>query len=475
MSVTTAPQHAARGYEYRWMVMAVVIVADVMDLLDATIANLAGPSIRADLGGSESTLQWVLAAYTMSFAVGLVISARAGDLVGRRRMFIIGMAGFTIASLLSGLAPTAGALIAFRVLQGAFGAVMIPQGLAMVKQSFHPDDLQKAFIPFGPIMGLAAVLGPIMAGFLIDADLFGSGWRMIFLINIPVGVVGTVLAVKYLPDLPRNREQKVDVRGSVLLAVASALLIYPLVQGREQDWPTWCFLMMAASGLVFSGFVVSERRSRHPVIERSLFRNRGFVAGVVFLASFFVAMNGVMLIVNLFIQLGLGFSPMHTGLAMTPLALGLAVGAASSGAALGPKFGRKVLHAGLAVIGLGMLGLWWTIDRTGTAATGWELAPALFVAGLGSGAIFAPLFDIILADLGDHEVGTGSGVLNAAQQFSGALGVAIIGTVFFQWLPRAGWADSTKDIVWVTLACYAVSFLVAFLLPKKAREGAELA
>jgi MFS family permease len=227
--------------------------------------------------------------------------------------------------------------------------------------------------------------------------------------------------------------------------------------------------------VVFAGFVISERRSAHPVIERSLFRNRGFVAGVVFLASFFVAMNGVMLIVNLFIQLGLGFTPMHTGLAMTPLAVGLAIGAAASGAALGPKFGRKVLHGGLVVIGLGMVALWWTIDQQGMSASGWDLAPALFVAGLGSGAIFAPLFDIILADLSDHEVGTGSGVLNAAQQFSGALGVAIIGTIFFQWLPSEGWADATKGIVWVSVACYAVSFLVAFLLPKEAREGAELA
>src|SRR3954449_9126176 len=223
MSVTTpspaaeAPTSAPRGYQYRWMVMAVVIVADVMDLLDATIANLAGPSIRADLGGSETTPQWVLPAHTMSFAVGLVISARAGDLVGRRRMFIIGMAGFTVASLLSGLAPTAGALIAFRVLQGLFGAVMIPQGLAMVKQSFHPDDLQKAFIPFGPIMGLAAVLGPILAGFLIDADLFGSGWRLIFLINIPVGVVGTFLAVGSLPDIPRDPDARLDPWGALLL------------------------------------------------------------------------------------------------------------------------------------------------------------------------------------------------------------------------------------------------------------------
>jgi EmrB/QacA subfamily drug resistance transporter len=467
------PPPESRGYQFRWMVMAVVIIADVMDLLDATIANLAGPSIRADLGGGQSTLQWVLAAYTMSFAVGLVVSARAGDLVGRRRMFIIGMAGFTVASLLSGLAPTAGALIAFRVLQGLFGAVMIPQGLAMVKQSFHPDDLQKAFIPFGPIMGLAAVLGPILAGFLIDADWFGTGWRMIFLVNIPVGVIGTVLAITYLPEIPRDRGARLDVRGSLLLAVASALLIYPLVQGREQDWPAWCFLMMGAAVLTFVAFVVSERRSAHPVIERSLFRNRGFVAGVVFLASFFVAMNGLMLIVNLFIQVGLGFTPMHTGVAMTPLAVGLAIGAASSGAALGPKFGRRVLHGGLAVIGIGMGGLWLTINHVGMSASGWDLAPALFVAGLGSGAIFAPLFDIILADLSEHEVGTGSGVLNAAQQFAGALGVAIIGTVFFQWLPSHGWADATKGIVLVSLACYVVSFLVAFLLPKQAREGAE--
>src|SRR4051794_41093838 len=468
------PVQAPRGYQYRWMVMAVVIIADVMDLLDATIANLAGPSIRAELGGGASTLQWVLASYTMAFAIGLVVSARVGDLVGRRRMFIIGMAGFTLASLLCGLAPTAGLLIAARVLQGLFGAVMIPQGLAMVKQSFHPDDLQKAFIPFGPVMGLAAVLGPILAGVLLNADLLGTGWRMIFLINVPVGLVSTVLSIRYLPETKRDTAIRLDVGGAVLLAVASALLIYPLVQGRELGWPVWSYLMMAASAVVFTGFVLRERRSAYPLIERSLFRNRGFVGGLVFLGTFFVAMNGVMLTTNLFIQVGLGFSPLHTGYAMTPLAIGLAIGAAPSGAALGPRFGRKVLHGGLVVIGLGMVGLWWTIDHAGPSISGWELAPALFVAGVGSGAIFAPLFDIILADLGDHEVGSGSGLLNAVQQFSGALGVAVIGTLLFDWLPGDGWADSTKGVIWVSVGCYAAAFFTVFLLPKQAREGAEL-
>jgi len=458
-----------RGYRYRWMVMVVVIIADVMDLLDATIANLAGPSILADIGGGETTLQWVLAAYTMAFAVGLVISSRAGDIVGRRRMFLIGMAGFTLASLLCGLAPSADVLIGARILQGVFGAVMIPQGLAMVKQSFHPDDLQKAFIPFGPIMGLAAVLGPILAGVLLHADLFGTGWRMIFLINVPVGVVGTFLAWRYLPDVPRDPSVRLDVRGALLLAASSATLIFPLVQGREDDWPAWTFVMMAASALLFTAFVVSERRSAHPVIEPSLFGHRGYVAGLVFLGSFFVAMSGLMLVVNVFIQLGLGFTPLHTGLTMTPLALGLAVGAVLSGAALGPRFGRHVLHGGLVVTVIGLLWLWATIGGS-TDLTSWDLAPGLLVTGIGSGLIFAPLFDIILADLGDHEVGTGSGLLNAVQQFSGALGVAVIGTIFFQWLPEDGWYDSTQSILLVSIGLYAVSFLAVFLLPMKARE-----
>jgi MFS family permease len=247
------------------------------------------------------------------------------------------------------------------------------------------------------------------------------------------------------------------------------------VQGRELGWPAWCYLMMAASAAVFTGFVLRERRSAYPLIERSLFRNRGFVGGLIFLGTFFVAMNGVMLTTNLFIQVGLGFSPLHTGYAMTPLAVGLAIGAATSGAALGPRFGRKVLHGGLVVIALGMVGLWWTIDHAGPWVSGWDLAPALFVAGLGSGAIFAPLFDIILADLGDHEVGSGSGLLNAVQQFSGALGVAVIGTLLFQWLPGDGWYDATRAVIWVSVGCYAAAFLTVFLLPKQAREGAELA
>jgi EmrB/QacA subfamily drug resistance transporter len=473
MTTTSPRADAGTGYRYRWMVLTVVLIADVMDLLDATIANLAGPSIRADIGGSETTLQWVLAAYTLTFAVGLITSARAGDLLGRRRLFLVGMAGFTLASLLCGLAPGAGWLIAARVAQGFFGAVMLPQGLAMVKASFSEADLQKAFIPFGPVMGLSAVLGPIIAGFLLDADLAGSGWRAIFWINVPVGVVATYLSWRYLPrTLERDRAARLDPLGTLLLTAASLTLIYPLVQGHDQGWPGWMFAMLGASAVLWGAFVLSERRSTHPVIERSLFGNRAFVGGLVFLGTFFTAMTGFMLVINLFLQYGLRMSPMDTGLALSPWAFGMAVGAAASGAALGPRFGRRVLHGGLVVVVAGLALVWFAIDAHGVHTGGWDLAPGFFVTGLGSGAIFAPLFDVILADMGDREVGTGSGVLNAVQQFCGALGVAVLGTVFFELLPAHGFVDSIKDLVLIGMGLYAASFAAAFLLPMRARpEG----
>ena len=478
MSITTSSEpdvadSSDSGYRYRWMVLVVVMVADVMDLLDATIANLAGPSIRQDIGGGQTTLQWVLAAYTLTFAVGLITSARAGDLFGRRPLFVIGMVGFTAASLACGLAPTATLLIAARVAQGFFGAVMIPQGFAMVKSSFAEADLQKAFIPFGPVMGLAAVLGPILAGFLLDADLFGTGWRAIFWVNVPVGVVASYLAIRYLPrHLGRDRAARLDPLGTTLLTAASLTLIYPLVQGHDQGWPAWMFVLLAGSAVLWLAFAWSERRTAHPVIERSLMSNKAFLGGLVFLGTFFTAMSGFMLTINLFLQYGLSFTPMHTGLALSPWALGMAVGAGVSGAVLGPKFGRRVLHGGLLVVVAGLALVWLSVGAHGMGTTGWDLAPGFFLTGLGSGAIFAPLFDLILAGLGDHEVGSGSGVLNAVQQFCAALGVAVLGSLFFGLLPGHGFADSIRDLIVIGVGCYAASFAAAFLLPRAARaEG----
>ena len=456
-----------------WLVLAVVFIADVMDVVDSTIANLAGPSIRADLGGSETTLQWVLTAYTAAFAIGLITSGRLGDLLGRRRLFLLGMAGFTLASLACGLAPGVGFLISARLVQGLCGAVMIPQGFAMVKVVFPPQQLRKALIPFGPVMGLATVAGPILAGWLLHLDLFGSQWRSIFLINVPVGVLAWAMAWRFLPHRTgEDASARLDLGGVALLTLASALLIIPLVQGRELGWPVWTYLSMAGSTVALALFVLSERRSSHPVITPSLFRKRAFVAGLAIVGAFFAALSGFQLAFNLLLQLGLHWTALHTSLTLIPWALGSAVAVALAGAVLTQRLGRATLQLGLGIAVIGLLALWWTIAGRGDSLTSAALAPSLLLIGFGTGLVFVPIFDFILGGATTEEVGTGAGMLNAVQQFSGAIGVAALGTVFFTQVGHGTPAafDHAGELV---IGLAAVLFLIAFALVRLLPEHAQ--
>ncbi|MET7991070.1 MFS transporter [Amycolatopsis sp. NPDC005232] len=454
--------------------LVVVVVAELMDLVDTSVANLAGPSIRADLGGGPMTLQWVLSAYTAAFALGLITSGRLGDLLGRRRLFLLGMAGFTVASLACGLAPSAGLFIATRVFQGLFGSVMIPQGLSLVKIVFPPEHLRKALMPFGPIMGLATVAGPVLAGWLLHLDLFRSEWRSIFLINVPFGVLAGALAWCVLPrHSGEDRTARLDLRGVGLLTAGSALLIVPLIQGRDLGWPVWTYVMIAAGLVAFGLFVASERRSPHPVIAPSLFRKRSFVVGLLIVGGFYAALSAFVLVLNLLLQSGMNWSPLQTGFALIPWAAGTAVATLLSGAVLAAKLGRFNLDLGLAVAVVGLLGLWWSISHWEAAITVWQLAPALLVTGLGSGLLFVPLFDFILGDATTEEVGTGAGVLNAAQQFANAIGVAALGTVFFARVgqPSAATYMCAAELVFGLCAgVYVLVLLLVRFLPKHAQR-----
>ncbi|WP_240691288.1 MFS transporter [Amycolatopsis nivea] len=453
-----------------WLVLAVVVIADLMDLIDTSVAALAGPSIRADLGGGPMTLQWVLSAYTAAFALGLVTSGRLGDLLGRRRLFLLGMTGFTLASLACGLAPGPGFLIGARVFQGLFGAAMIPQGIALVKVVFPPDQLRKALMPFGPIMGLATVAGPILAGWLLHLNLFGSEWRSIFLINVPFGILAGLLALRVLPrHSGEDRGVRLDLRGVGLLTAASALLIVPLIQGRELGWPAWTYVLMAAGVVAFVLFARSERRSSHPVIAPSLFAKRGFVFGLLITGGFYASLSGFVLVVNLLLQSGLGWTPLQSGFALLPWAAGTAIATLLSGAVLAAKLGRASLHLGLAIAVVGLLALWWSIAHWGAAITIWQLAPALFVTGAGSGLLFIPLFDFILGDATPEEVGSGSGMLNAAQQFAGAIGVAVLGTVFFARVGPAAapsWIPAAELVFGLCAGLYLGALALVGFLPK---------
>ncbi|UGQ09315.1 MFS transporter [Yinghuangia sp. ASG 101] len=475
-------------YPWRWAALFAILGAELMDLLDSTITTVAGPKIEGALGGTYSQLQWMSAAYTLAFAMLLITGARLGDLFGRRRLFLIGTAAFAATSLLCGLATSPETLIAYRALQGVAAAVMIPQGLGLLRDMFPPRELAAAFGVFGPIMGLGAVAGPIVGGFLVDADVLGTGWRAIFFVNVPVGVAAFLAGTRLLPPdrtaAARRRLVSLDPTGIALLSGAMVLIILPLVQGRESGWPAWTFASMAASLPVFALFVRHEVRRRAAaaptLVELSLFRNRAFTSSLVVGLLFFSTMVAFMLIVTVYLQAGLGWSASDAAVALIPFSLGCTVGAGLSGGLLAPKFGRHMLHVGLLIQILGVLALVFTIRHDPSAVSGWRLTPALAVAGVGFGLIMAPFFDIAVAGVTFAETGSASGVLNAVQQLGAAIGVAAFGTLFFHYADtpatsgaRTAFTDGVTNSLLVMTAVLAVTWLAVFLMPKRAREEAD--
>jgi len=470
-AVSVPSRIAPSEHRLRWAVLAIVLVAEVMDLVDGTIVNVAAPAIRAELGGSAATMQWLVAAYTLAFAVLLVTGARLGDLVGRRRLFMIGIAGFTTASVLCAVAASPGMLIATRALQGAFGAVLIPQGFGMIKQVFPADEVTKAFAAFGPVMGLSAVAAPIIGGSLVDADPFGTGWRAIFLVNVPLGILGLIGARRVMPRTAGTRGTRLDPGGVLILTAASFALIYPLVQGRELGWPAWTFAMLAAGIAGFGVFAAYERRHRNrALIEPSLLRNRAFTSGLVVAVCFFAAMIGLNLVLSLFCQIGEGFSPLRTGLTLAPFAFGVALTAGAS-YPMAQKLGRVSMQIGFAVMAAGLTMLALMVHGADDVSS-WTLVPGELLAGAGMGLALPPLFDFILAGVADHEVGSASGVLNAVQQLGAALGIAVLATIFFAYVDHGRVAaDAMTNTTLLSIVPLALATLAVFRLPRHAREA----
>ncbi len=463
-----ATQAAARN-PLRWLVFAVVVAADVMSVMDSTIVNVAAPSIRAALGGSASTLQWLPAGYTLAFAVFLIAGARLGDMFGRRRLFLIGCAGFTVMSAACATAPSMVVLIAFRLLQGSFGALMIPQGFGMLKEVFAEEEMGKVFGSYGPMLGLSALAAPILSGALVEANLWGIGWRLVFLINVPIGIAAVAGAVRVLPRTVAHPGIRLDTVGMVLIGAALTAIIYPLIQGRAAGWPAWTFATLASGAVLLGAFVLWERRRRgDPLIEPALLANRTYTSGILVALAFFGAFGGLLLCVSLFAQLGEHFSPIHAGLTLTAMVVGMILGM-GAGFALVARLGRHLLHLGVAVIAAGTVGLALTVTGADTATT-WDLAPSLFVIGLGVGASIGQLFDFILAGVSMDEVGSASGVLEAVQQLSSALGVAVLGTIFF-WASGGHLPTHALAITaWACLVPITITFLLLFTLPMRARE-----
>ena len=458
-TITTSTNRQA--YRLRWVVAAVVLAANVMDLLDATIVNVAAPSIHRDLGGGADTIQWLSAGYTLAFAVLLIAGARLGDILGRRRLFLVGSAGFTLFSAACSVAPTIGLLIAFRALQGAFGALMIPQGFGLMKEVFDDDaEFNRATGLFGPATGVAMLAAPVLAGALVGADLWGTGWRLVFLINIPIGVLTLPLAIRSLPRGATHPDVKLDIGGVWLVGLALVAIIYPLIQGRTDGWPVWSFAALAAGAILLLVFLRYERRRKSsPLIEPTLLTNRTYLSGIAVALALFGAFGGLLLCVSLYGQLGEGWSPIHAGLMMTPMVVGMILGMIGSLAVV-RRLGRHVLHIGILVIALGAVGL------ASTSA----LVPGLLLIGVGAGASIGQLFQFILSSVSMDEVGSASGVLEAAQQLSTALGVAVLGSVFFSAFAGHAPAHALQITAWACLVPLAAAFVLVFRLPMHARE-----
>ncbi len=459
-----------------WLGFIVVIASAVMDLLDSTIAQTAAPAIRRDLGGSYADLEWITAAYTLAMSATLLLGSRLGDALGRRRVLLVGMGGFIGASALCALAPSPDLLIAARALQGAIAAIMVPQGFGLIRELFGDEGQQKAFAVFGPVMGLAAVLGPLLGGGLVDLNVLGSGWRAIFLINVPLGVVAIVAGRRYLPrSAPATPGARLDAPSVLLAMIGGVALVYPLIQGREQGWPVWSFVLLAAGLVTIGAFALLQvRRSRKgqtPLVEPSVLRRRPYVAGLAVVVGFIGAMGGMMIALNVMFQTGLGFTPLACGIATVAIPLA-AIGGSITSSALLARIGRTTMHIGIVTMAAGLIFVDLVMRSASGGVSAWELAGPLAITGYGMGMVFVPMFDVILAGVAPHELGSASGLLESVQQLAMSLGIAAVGTVLFDRLGSghgpAAFVGAADHALLIAVAFLVAACAAVFWLPKHA-------
>ncbi|MFD7988936.1 MFS transporter [Kitasatospora indigofera] len=426
----THPAPAPAGRPARGL-LPVVLTATFMTALDFFIVNVAVPSVQVDLRAGPAAVQWVIAGFGLALAAGLVTAGRLGDRYGRRRVFALGLALFTLASAGCGLAPTAGALVAARVLQGLAAALTGPQVLAILRTAFSGAAQARAFAMYGLTLGVGAVFGQLIGGLLIRADLFGLDWRTCFLINLPVGLAALLLVRRCLPESRAPRRPGLDPAGVVLVTLALTTLVLPLIQGREQGWPLWTWLCLGGSAVLLAAFGAHQHRlSASPLVDTRLFRERAFAAGILAQLAFWLGQASFFLVLALYLQQGRGLDALGAGLVFTAIGLGYLLTSVTADR-LAARIGRQVVAVGalLMAAGLGLIGL--AAYGVGTTGSVWWLAPGLFVDGLGMGMVIAPVTTTVLTRVAPELVGSAAGVLATVQQVGGALGIALIGIVFY--------------------------------------------
>ncbi len=437
--------------------LPVLLTGVFMPVLDFFIVNVAIPDTQRSLRAGPTAVQWIVAGYGLAYAAGLITGGRLGDLYGRRRMFAAGLVVFTVASAGCGLAPTAGTLVAARVVQGVSAAVLAPQVLALIRTVYEGAAQARAIAAYGLALGIASVFGQLIGGALIEG---GLSWRACFLINVPVGLAALALTRRTVPPVSRTPGARLDPAGTVLITLVLVAVVLPLIEGRAQGWPAWTWVCFAAAPLLLTAY--ARRRHPAPLIDLGIFRERSFTAGVLATVAFMMGMAGYFLIFALFTQEGRGLDPLQAGLLFTPMGVGY-MATSLAGPRLSARLGRRVIALGglTRIAGLALMLV--TLAAAGSAL--W-LIPALLVDGAGMGLALAPLAGVVLSGVSARHAGLAAGVLATAQQVGGAIGVALVGIVFFGGV-AGGYTHAFRLGVVYVMAVAAVLTLLCRFLPRR--------
>jgi len=429
---------------HRWLMLAVLLGGQFMALLDAFVVNVAMPSIGADLHASAAALQLVVGGYSAAYAMLLITGARLGDLYGRRRMYLLGVAVFTAASLTCGLAPDTGLLIFARCVQGAAAAVLVPQILSVIQMRFTGAARATALSAWGLVLATGAVAGVVVGGLLVSADLLGAGWRPVFLVNVPLGILVAALVPRVVPaDPPRAQHtgpgaRRLDLLGLAIAAPAVCLIVLPLVVGRERGWPAWTFGCVAAGLLLAGAFARYERavaaRGGDPLLNLGVLRAPGLAAGLGTLLAVMAGYGGLLFVFTLHLQAGLGQSALRAGLSYIPLA-GMFGLVGYFWRRLPARVHPALVPTGLALVAVAYLGL--AVAVRGGAG-GPLLWLALALAGVGLGLTISPVLTQSLVGVPLSQAADASGLVATAAQLSQVIGVAAFGTVYLSLAQQAG-------------------------------------
>lgn len=476
-AVGAAPSGRSAGLR-RWAALPVILAGTFMVTLDFFIVNVAIPSLQRQLHATSGEIQLVVAGYGLAYAAGLITAGRLGDLFGRRRLFTLGLALFTLSSAACGLAPTAGILVFARVVQGLAAALLAPQGLAMLGIIYTGEDRARAFTMYGLALGLAAVSGQLIGGLLIAANVVGLDWRACFFINVPIGIAAVVLAPRLLRESRAESRARLDLAGAALVTLAVLAVVLPLIEGRELGWPLWTWLSLAAALPLLLAFVVYQRwlgaRDGAPLVDLALFGERAFAVGLLAVLVFFAGMASFFLVLALYLQEGRGLSALESGAIFTILGFGYSA-ASLYAPRLAQRLGRQVLAVGALGMAAGLMLLAVTVARIGVDGPILLLAPALLLDGVGMGLALAPLVSLVLAGLPPRHAGAAAGILTTMQQMANALGVAIIGLIFYGTLgpaaPRSAYPQAfSSSLFYLIVLAVAVAVLIQ-LLPRGRTRG----